>query len=1356
VSNTHASGPPGPPNQESQKLRRRLLAAIKWIAAIVVGPILVSAIVLVILVNSPRAHNYLLAMLQQRASKSLGVGVKLQNYTLHLSTLSVDLYGITINGASPYPNPPLLQVQHVQAGVRIVSILHSKWYFDSIRIDRPVVQIFVDKHGVSNIPTLKSGSTGNNTSIFDLGIRHAVLDKGQVFYNNQPSALALDLRDVDIAVAFHVLLQKYSGTLAYTDGHMTYGSVQPPPHSVNVQFDATPTTLHLSPAKLTIGNNQLTLTSTVTNYNSPDIQAQYNATIDGAQLAEILHNPSLPAGMSSATGSLHYQRAVNRPFLETLVVNGDLKSHQLIVTIASSKADVGNMVAHYSLANGDATLHDLRATLVGGELMAHGAMKNLTGNSSSHVDASLRGVSLAELRRIAVPTHTAHDVAVAGTVNASATASWGKTLDDLVAHADASINGNVASSQHKTDNAPAPALVNTNGASLTANAIPVQGAIHATYFANGQRLALDKSYLRTPQTNLTMNGVVSSNSSLALELQANDLREVEAVANLSRTPAQGQSMQPIGLAGTASFHGAVRGSTAAPRLTGLLIAQNLQANGTAWKLLRTQVDLSPSRVSLQQGDLEPASRGKVTFNAGAALRNWSFSNTSPIELQLNASQIDIAELAKLTGHRIPITGSLNANLALHGSELNPIGNGNIALTAATAYGEPISSAQVTVSGTGNEAHANLSIHSPAGSLQSKVSIRPKDRTYSAQLSSTGIQLNKIEALKASNADALGTASITATGQGTLDNPQLNAVLEIPNLTIQQQSISNLKLTMTVANHVGTAKLTSAAINTSIQASAKIDLAGDYLADASLDTKGIPLGPLLATYASGQADNISGQTEIHATLHGPLKRKEALEAHVTIPVLNVSYGNSVQLAAASPIYIDYKNGIINVQRSAIQGTATDLHFQGSIPINGDAPMSLLLVGTINLQLAQLLNPDIKSSGQLKFNINSYGAAKSADFGGSIQIVDANLSSADLPVALQHANGALTLTKDRINISSFQGRLGGGDVTAQGGIALRPAIQFNMGLAAKGVRMLYPQGMRESIDANLRLTGTKESAVLGGSVNMSDLSFTPAFDLANFISQLSGDVAAPPSQGFSQNVALNIALRSSNNVNLVSRTLSVNGSANLQIHGTVADPVILGRANLTGGDIILNGNRFVLTGGTVQFINPSQTQPVVNLTLNTTIQQYNISMRFNGPVAQLRTQYTSDPSLPSADIINLLAFGKTTEASANSATPANQAAESLVASQVSSQVTSRVSKIAGISQLSINPVLAGSSNQGPPGANITIQQRVTGNLFITFSTNVASTQGQTIQGQYQVSPRVAVSATRNPNGGFAVDTLIKKSW
>jgi translocation and assembly module TamB len=596
--------------------------------------------------------------------------------------------------------------------------------------------------------------------------------------------------------------------------------------------------------------------------------------------------------------------------------------------------------------------------------------------------------------------------------------------------------------------------------------------------------------------------------------------------------------------------------------------------------------------------------------------------------------------------------------------------------------------------------------------------------------------------------------LNASGKGSFENPQVDAKIQIPQLVIQKQPVNNLNLQLSMANHIANASLTTSAIHTNIQAKAKVELSGDYMADASVDTQNIPFQPLLAVYAPDQAEDLSGETEVHATLHGPLKNKNLIEAHITIPMLKAAYGKNIQLAATSPIHADLKNGILAVQRGSIKGTDTDLQFQGSIPVTGNAPMSVMLLGTVDLQLAQLFDPDVRSSGQLKFDINSNG---SSDVAGKIDIVNAALATADLPVGLQNGNGTLTLTRDRLSISKFQGTIGGGTLTAQGGVALRPNIDFDLGVSANGIRMLYPQGMREGLDASVRLTGNTDAALLGGSVSLTDLSFTNAFDLNSFISQFSGGVATPPTPGFSQNLALNLNVRSSNNINLVSRTLSVDGSANLQVRGTAATPVILGRVNINNGDVILNGDRFVLNGGTVEFVNPSETEPVLNLSLKTNIQQYDVYLRFNGPIDQLRTNYNSDPALPSADIINLLAFGQTTEAnSANPSTPANQAAAGLVASQVSSQVTSRVSKIAGISQLSINPVLAGGTTQGPPGANITIQQRVTGNLFVTFSSNVASTQSQTIQGQYQLSPRVALSATRDQSGGFGFDAIIKKTW
>ncbi len=1354
-----------------------------WTLGTVGSLVILLVLTVVILLHSQKFHTYVLNTAQQKATDALGVPVHLRDFSLNLGHLDLNVDGLMVEGAAPFANPPLLTLDHGEIGVRIVSLWQRKWYLENIVVDRPIVRVFVDKDGRSNLPTLKSsGDSSSSTSIFDLAIRHMVLDRGEVYYNDRKSVLSADLHDVDLRTTFDNAQKMYAGRLSYADGHLDSGSMQTIPHRLEAEFDATPSTFRLKHAQLSMGASQVGLTATVVNYSNPTADATYDALLDGAQIGKILNSASVPTGQVRAKGVVHYRQELGKSLLESLAVEGDLGSGRLDVKANSLRAALTNLAAHYSLERGDASVKDLSVNVLGGKVTGSGTMLRVGGDSHSKVNAQLRGVSLAELKRLAGASTAG--VAVSGGLSGDVSAEWGRTLDDLVAKADASLHGQVSGSAEgravtgrgtkKSTNAglvavstTAPAQTSTGsvttfgpgGAVPVAQSVPVEGAIHAEYMGANKELSLSRSYLKTPQTDLSLNGVIgsggaASRSSLDLKLQANDLREVEAIADLFRIAPAGGVVAPLGLAGTASFAGTVRGSTAAPHLEGQLVGSNLEFQGSRWKVLRTGVDASPSGVRLLHGDLEPASKGKISFDASVGLSKWAFSESSPVELSLDAQQLNVGELAKLSGQTVPVDGTLSASVKVHGSELNPVGNGNVSVAGLVAYGQPITLARVDFSGTGDEAHADLKVNLPSGSVAGQVSVRPKQKTYVAKLNASGIRLERLEALKARNVDANGEVTLQAQGAGSFDNTQLDAVLEIPQLVIQNQKITGLKLNANVANHRANANLATSAVNTQIRVKAQVDLTGDYMADATVDTQAIPFQPLLAVYAPAQAADISGETEIHATMHGPLKDKNKVEAHLTIPVLKLAYGKDVQLAATAPVKVDYRNGVVALQRTAIKGTDTDLQMQGSYPVSGTGPMSAVLLGTVNLQLAQLFVPDIRTGGEVRFDVNSSGTN---DIGGKIEIVNASYSAADLPVGLQNGNGTLTLSRDRLSISKFQGMVGGGVVTAQGGVSFQPKVQFDLGLAAKDIRMLYPQGMREGIEANVRMSGTPDGAVLGGTVNLTDLTFTQAFDLNNFISQFAGGVSSPPTPGFGQNLQLNLAVRSSSNLNLVSRALSIDGSANLQVRGTAANPVILGRVNLNNGDVILNGDRFVLNGGTIQFVNPSETEPVLNVSLKTTIQQYDVYLRFNGPISQLRTNYNSDPALPSADIINLLAFGKTTEANAaNPSTPANQAAAGLVASQVSSQVTSRVSKIAGISQLSINPVLAGGTSQGPPGANITIQQRVTGNLFVTFSSNVASTQSQTIQGQYQVSPRVAVSATRDQNGGFGFDALIKKNW
>ena len=163
-------------------------------------------------------------------------------------------------------------------------------------------------------------------------------------------------------------------------------------------------------------------------------------------------------------------------------------------------------------------------------------------------------------------------------------------------------------------------------------------------------------------------------------------------------------------------------------------------------------------------------------------------------------------------------------------------------------------------------------------------------------------------------------------------------------------------------------------------------------------------------------------------------------------------------------------------------------------------------------------------------------------------------------------------------------------------------------------------------------------------------------------------------------------------------------------------------------------------------------MLNILLTTTISQYNLSLSLRGPLNKMQTSYVSDPPLPTADIINLITRGKTSQQAA--ASPSNLAASSLLAQGAASQVSSGVQKLVGLSSLSIDPTLGG--NNSDPGARIAMQKRVTNNFLFTFATDVTSAQRELIQGEYQFNKRWSASVTRDENGGFAVDGKYRKRF
>ncbi len=587
-----------------------------------------------ILLRSERFHAYLLRTAQQKATEALSSQARMRDFAFHWSGISptIDLYGVVVQGATPYSDSPLLQADAIHVRVTVTSLLHKAWYVSDVGIEHPVVRILADRDGRTNLPPPKQEKPGARAKIdvFDLGIRHLLLERGEIYYNNRKSELSADVHDLMLQSGFEPLTKSYSGTLSYRDGHLQIQNSNSIGHNFHARFVAAPEEFKLEGAELNAGRSRLSVVATVRNYSQPQVHATYQATLDATEFRRALKSGSLPTGILQSSGVLDYDSRSNRPLLATVAAHGEMRSTSMTVTSENAQVELRNIGAHYSLANGNAEIEGIHVQLLGGALAGTITMRDLAGSTKSRLSASLRAVSLAELQsglqRTKSSASAVGQIALRGLLNATADATWGKTMEDMLASADATLQGSAQ---------PAKGGIAT----------PINGVIHTRYIGKRRQLAFEQSYVRTPGTSVVLNGTISDNAALQIRATSNDVHELETIVASLRAP----GAQPIGVYGRAALNATVSGSTRSPQISGQLTAENLRVRGSEWRLLRANVAASPSQIRVEDGELDSASRGRVTFKLVTALQQWSPTKSTPFQLQIAASQINAADLMKASG-----------------------------------------------------------------------------------------------------------------------------------------------------------------------------------------------------------------------------------------------------------------------------------------------------------------------------------------------------------------------------------------------------------------------------------------------------------------------------------------------------------------------------------------------------------------------------------------------------------------------------------------------------------------------------------------------------------------------------------
>src|SRR5262249_18835753 len=183
----------------------------------------------------------------------------------------------------------------------------------------------------------------------------------------------------------------------------------------------------------------------------------------------------------------------------------------------------------------------------------------------------------------------------------------------------------------------------------------------------------------------------------------------------------------------------------------------------------------------------------------------------------------------------------------------------------------------------------------------------------------------------------------------------------------------------------------------------------------------------------------------------------------------------------------------------------------------------------------------------------------------------------------------------------------------------------------------------VDADLSLRGSYQAPTLGGTVTVKSAIWNRRVDTPGSIFDLfSRRGAAAPAGSLEPAPAVplkfDVQLRIPSTLRVENNLARLVATADLSLRGTYDKPIVVGHADIERGDVTFEGRRYRITHGTADFANPGRIEPFFDIEGETGVrvpgQTYRVTVAFAGTSDQLRPSLSSDPPLPTADVLALL--------------------------------------------------------------------------------------------------------------------------
>ena len=1285
----------------------------------------------------------------RRIEAATGGKTEIGGLSIGWFSLHATLKGLVIHGKEPAGTEPLVTVDEVAVGLRVDSFWGRKVSLDELAIKKPRIHLRVEANGSTNVPAPARPSSSPKPlqqTLFDLRARHVQITDGWILYNDVGKPLALEGDDLQFAVtaggsAEHPL---YLGNLDWKRVRLTAHRYIPAPISISTKFTLWREGFTLEQGVFSLGRSRIDAQGELNDFANPRLNYRYRGWLELLDVREILREPLVPTGRVDirGEGTLENGKATG---------TGSYSTQNLALPFQDFHTSGLTSRANYRLNEKSVDLTDFMAGGMDGTVKGKVTMQynGLLFRAVTHVE----GIRLAQvfpaIEHKGFPIDELH---WDGILSAETVETWTAAFRkfDIIAnmHWDA-------------PDTPYP------------NHQPVTADCELHYHDETGVLTIDSGEFGMPSSRISISGVLGPrNTDLDLKFETGAIETYrDFIHELEGVKANSDEGRKI-ISGAVQWDGRITGKSAGSTFAGHTRGEHVRYDGVALDSLEGDLTYSAERFSLKRAKAQVGETNAV-LEVDLELTDWSFLPENQWTAELDLGQAPLKTLQQLAAAAYPVQGKISGQFHGRGTRKAPSLTGLFDLAEGDIYGVSFNRLRGQLNVTPDEArisNAELRFFAPgkeagqgAGIITGSASYRYSDQNLSAELVGAALPLENFEKLQMRRLPVGGQVSFKAKINGPARTPQADGTFRVVDLRVGQDVIGSFDGTLTADGHTAHLEVKSAMTTGDVSGGFTLALSDPYPLTGKISIRNIDLDPFLMTALHAQKFSGHGVADGDISVNGPLKQLENIVVDANFSRLALNYAN-VALVNDGPVHFRSSQQSLEIDPVKFKGTDTNLQVEGAVRFTGRRTIGMRLNGAVDLRLLAGFFPEFDVRGPAQINAAVEGTIESPRITGKVHIENASARSADFPAGLSALKGDIIFDSTRLFFNDMTAEAGGGTLRLSGSLNYAESpLRYDVSLRTDRVRIRYPEGMSWLLGGTLRFTGTPQGAVLSGRMTVERVTLTGGLEVAaTLVSSKEGINGPSTGSAFLRNLKFEVEVVSAPEARLEWPNAELRAEANLRVRGTWEHPIILGHIHVLSGDLYFAGNRYRVSRGDINFANPFRLDPVMNVEATTTVQQYEITLNFNGPSSKLTLAYRSDPPLPANDIVTLLAMGQTsTEGTARSGgtQSSSSGATALLSEAISSQVGGRLEKLFGITRLRIDPGLAGVGSTGSSqnaAARVTVEQQVARNLTITYVSNVGSTQQQVIQVEYNVNRNISIVALRDQNGTFGIDVKIKKRF